>query len=244
MHYNFRKKFTLIELLVVIAVIGVLLTILLPSLRNAKEASLTAISKSNLNQIYAATVAYASSNNGRIFKSGTNPHPRSSNNATNWSRMAYEQMIGKYLSFNGNKAKAQMAKGTAYYSVMMCPFLRLTRPEPNATTAAGTSDYSMNRFFKANNTKNAATGRETHRHFAKLVGEDEPMYVAGTKMGAGSAKKHFNNGTYNPTADQRPVYEYSSNRSIAMYKDGSLKMLTKSEGARIHNALKNEDDFQ
>ena len=44
------KRFTLFELLVVVAIIGILLTILLPSLRNARELATRAVCQSNLKQ--------------------------------------------------------------------------------------------------------------------------------------------------------------------------------------------------
>ena len=48
--YN-KNRFTLVELLVVIAIIGILSSMLLPSLKNAREASYSAVCKSNLRQI-------------------------------------------------------------------------------------------------------------------------------------------------------------------------------------------------
>ena len=43
-----KKGFTLIELLVVIAIIALLLSIILPSLKMAKQSGMTVICKSNL----------------------------------------------------------------------------------------------------------------------------------------------------------------------------------------------------
>ncbi len=58
-----KKKFTLIELLIVIAVIGVLVTLLLPSLTKARIKAQMAVCKSNLAQIYRINMVYAVSNN-------------------------------------------------------------------------------------------------------------------------------------------------------------------------------------
>ena len=60
------KKFTLIELLVVVAIIGILLSILLPSLYRAREMSKRAVCKSNMNQIHKMINIYALQHNKRI----------------------------------------------------------------------------------------------------------------------------------------------------------------------------------
>jgi prepilin-type N-terminal cleavage/methylation domain-containing protein len=59
------KKFTLLELLVVISIIGILLTILIPSLRNAKYSSQLAVCVANLKQTGISYAMYATSNNRR-----------------------------------------------------------------------------------------------------------------------------------------------------------------------------------
>lgn len=232
MKKNRFKQFTLIELLVVVAMIAILLSLLLPSITNARKAGMTAVSMSNLNQIYAGSMSYASEEDGRLFKGGTNPHPRTGYDSTNWGRMVWEQLIGEYLSFNGSKAKAQMAKGTAYYSTMYCPLIRMSRPEATPSQATGTSDYSINKYFKA------------YRNLMKLDGELEPMWVPGTKVGSEYADKYFNKGTYDPTSNQRPVYEYTNNKTLGLYLDGQVKFFTKSDGVNMHSALSNKNDFQ
>ena len=52
------KKFTLIELLVVIAIIGILASMLLPSLQNAREKTKRAVCKSNIKQVGTAMTMY------------------------------------------------------------------------------------------------------------------------------------------------------------------------------------------
>lgn len=61
-----NKKFTLIELLVVIAIIGILASLLLPSMSKARESSRRAVCKSNLHQTGIAMHNYADANNDKI----------------------------------------------------------------------------------------------------------------------------------------------------------------------------------
>jgi prepilin-type N-terminal cleavage/methylation domain-containing protein len=61
-----RAGFTLIELLVVIAVITILLAILLPSLRRAREAANRAACASNLHNLGLACHNFANTHNGRF----------------------------------------------------------------------------------------------------------------------------------------------------------------------------------
>ena len=61
-----NKKFTLIELLVVVAIIGILASMLLPSLGRAREKAKTAVCVSNQAQINKALQMYLSGENDRM----------------------------------------------------------------------------------------------------------------------------------------------------------------------------------
>lgn len=61
-----RKGFTLIELLVVIAVIALLMALLIPALRSAREQGYRAVCLSNLRQLTLAWVSYTTEHNDQI----------------------------------------------------------------------------------------------------------------------------------------------------------------------------------
>ncbi|MCM8542547.1 MAG: prepilin-type N-terminal cleavage/methylation domain-containing protein [Lentisphaeraceae bacterium] len=73
--YFQRKKFTLIELLVVIAIIGILSSILIPSLQKARDVTKQAVCVSNLKQQGMAVEMYVTSNNGILPPHLTVPPP-------------------------------------------------------------------------------------------------------------------------------------------------------------------------
>lgn len=68
------KAFTLIELLVVIGIIALLLSIVMPALKKAKEVAKTTICKSNLRQLTLGMRLYAEDNDGKApaFTAGSN----------------------------------------------------------------------------------------------------------------------------------------------------------------------------
>ena len=64
-----KKAFTLIELLVVIAIIALLLSIIVPAIKKAKEQARLIICRSNLRQWAFAVHAYTADNDGKLLSS-------------------------------------------------------------------------------------------------------------------------------------------------------------------------------
>lgn len=63
-----QSKFTLVELLVVIAIIAILASLLLPALKNAKEAAKSRLCQSNQRQLGVALLSYADDHADRLPK--------------------------------------------------------------------------------------------------------------------------------------------------------------------------------
>ena len=63
---NREKGFTLIELLVVISIIALLLSILLPALRNAKELGRTSVCSANQHSLVMAYMLYSEENDSKL----------------------------------------------------------------------------------------------------------------------------------------------------------------------------------
>jgi prepilin-type N-terminal cleavage/methylation domain-containing protein len=89
---RFRKLdgFTLIELLVVVSIIAMLIAIMLPSMRNAREAARRAVCASNEHQFGLALTVYAADNKNYFL-----PMFRSLNAPYNYWPQAYEDIQTK-----------------------------------------------------------------------------------------------------------------------------------------------------
>ena len=62
-----KKKFTLIEVLVVVAIIGILASLLLPSLSSTRQKSREAVCKNNLKQLTTTQMLFADDNEGAMW---------------------------------------------------------------------------------------------------------------------------------------------------------------------------------
>lgn len=168
------KAFTLIELLVVIAIIALLVSILLPSLKKAKDLAETVMCKTNLRNLHSAAMLYAQKYDGalptfpRMHYSHVNPMSN--------GRLAYFAILAqeKLLGFT-DKPKWSQAQG------MLCPkFVDTANMKPwhfdPDTGEAGSKWWSsflgksMAMVGPKGYPRKGSYGQESWRAFRKVIG--------------------------------------------------------------------------
>lgn len=106
-----RSAFTLIELLVVVAIISILVSILLPALRGAREKAKISMCKSNLKQVHLIMSGYANENDGWL--GGNNIMNEPSRLAWTWGEVgkSYSETLirgNPYVDVSERKTKGNL----------------------------------------------------------------------------------------------------------------------------------------
>lgn len=167
-----KSHFTLVELLIVIAIIGILLTLLIPSLRSARLSAMGGVSMSNLSQIYKGAMSYASDNNHFMPLCGGEGNPTPyvvGDELANWRPPIYEYISGNKFPADREDTKDVMETG-GYRDIMYCPVILQDRngeyPDPSAQ---GRGHYGLNIFFGTKNDTEAHPPNDTTKKGYKSI---------------------------------------------------------------------------
>lgn len=220
-----NKKFTLIELLVVVAIIGILSSILLPSLGMARKKAKESLSISNLKQIYMGVVMYSTDNNEYV------PSPTNFTTDKHWPYYIYESMTGNSLGPNAAAAREEMEK-PGYSGVMYCPIIVDKRGGVSIHNM-GRSDYGLNRYFNKNN------GGFKKMTTASVGGKAEPMFIPIQ----GPANPSVWNTDIGSDQKDAAYYYGKDSKTLGLYIHGNVRYISTSEGAQIDSDISNASNF-
>ena len=222
---SLNKKFTLIELLVVVAIIGILASMLLPSLGQARKKAKESLSISNLKQIYMGVIMYTTDSDETV------PSPTNFTTNKHWPYYIYAAMTGKSLGPTAAKTREEMAK-PAYSNVMYCPIITDLRGEVSIHNM-GRSDYGMNKYFNKNN------GGYKKITTASVGGKVEPMFVP--------IQNPSNPSIWNTdvgSGQKDAAYYYGNNsKTLGLYIHGNVRYISTAEGASIDSDISNANNF-
>ena len=208
------KKFTLMELLIVIAIIAILLSLLLPSLSKAREATKFAVCKSNLSQHYRTMMTAVSDNNNRlprVFPNGSGSNPVKPNlRDHDW-----------YGANNGNMTNPVLAEYSGgVTSFLLCPAFG-TGAKGSGKGSNGSFDQSFIAAFSTAFLDSISTESFTGAQYTSaesvptpLIIEEDPITINGSNMEGGFS---------NVDMLALPHYKRSQKRGSYASVDGSNK---------------------
>ena len=110
------KGFTLIELLIVIAIIGLLISIIAPTMTIAKDLARSTVCQTQMRNIMFGTLLYAEVNKGLL--------PRSSHSALYFKVMPWGYALSPFLGFDSYSPGAvgdQLFKNQIFNGIYRCP---------------------------------------------------------------------------------------------------------------------------
>ena len=164
------KKFTLLELLIVISIIGILLTMLLPSLKKAREAGMLAICVSNISQISKATWAYTVQNSSRFMP--TDP-PEAGGS---WDDYLLDGYIGEIPV---EDRESRFPQYDPIFEFFKCPMDYIDSKQPKEAESFFRGNVSYRRSYSLNGVSN---GTNAATYSSKIFGDPSanlPPYFTG-----------------------------------------------------------------
>jgi prepilin-type processing-associated H-X9-DG protein/prepilin-type N-terminal cleavage/methylation domain-containing protein len=143
---NFRSAFTLVELLVVIGIIGLLVSILLPSLGKARETARAIKCASNLRQLGMACTMYANATKGFL------PYPTT----TFGEASLWWNAVDPYLGAQpGRTGAGGVAAGRSYKDYKQCIVYETFEGDKSSGNQSNTKEfartYKFNSYLRKNN---------------------------------------------------------------------------------------------
>lgn len=199
------------ELLVVVALIGILATLVVPSINRMMESSMRSKSSSNLRQLHNYVMSYVADNNGDL--------PPAWNQTQHW--LTEFQKAGYLPKLPSGNTKGLWLKA----DVLACPAMRKRDGKANELSA---TSYAMN----SNIGRPAATASNPNINLWKITQTTQPsktfLLLSGVYTGELWSSVH-----YHATTEIRPPYKndpaLNNGELDILYLDGHVQSHKRSD---------------
>ena len=252
MNKKIFKQFTLLELMAVISIIGILLTLLLPSLSKAREEGRSTVCKSNLRQISNSAMQYTISyDEWMVMQQVWRKSSSGSWIEVGFSRVIFETQEGNEFSIDNGAEITKRMKETYYNTFFYCPTFQM-RFGAAVEHWRGRGSYSMNNYFRMSN--DTETQRSRWRNIStRDPGDEEPYITCGSPSRYGEdswkAKASSNQLRYMNVDDNlynssfRAGYWHNT-KNNSLYVEGHVLTVRPSRGAQIQANIQNWNDLK
>ena len=217
-----RKCFTLIELLVVIAIIGILLSMLLPSLFNARRKAMTAVCLSNLSQVGKGITIH--------LKDSNNRYPYDNVRDNNEEGHQVGGCSAAWLGKEGTQGHHDRVKVTHRPVNLNLGYNKDGIEIPIAECSEDKKDYY--------NQKGTSYRNNTHidGKFIDSIVDSSRFFIMIERLGR-DILRSTNNST-----DPKYLYHFKKHRYNTLFTDGHVKAVSFSPGIRNNDEIKYDNN--
>lgn len=249
-----RAAFTLIEILVVIAILAVLAAISIPVIGRMQRGGQTTKSINNLRQIHGMIMGFVGEHDGQFprarYDAGADPNGNNDEFKHYWRRVIWESSQGPLGKDYAEKVK-NLTQG-AYSKTMWCPVQVSKNKMSKTGFLEGHGSYAINKFFFLWEDR-VKEGDADARPVQEIVrGKKEPLIVAGTSNQDIGTYFYFEstNPPVGTSYDKAPwfnmAYDYGSGgkNGLALFLDGSVRLISSEDGKAMQEFVTNHKDFE
>lgn len=216
---NRVKDFTLIELLIVVAVIGILVTLLLPSLNKAREAAKLTVCVSNMNQLSYAYLAYSAENDSKMVSSTSD----ASNGMPAW-------IVHSSWNFDNNVLESPLWPYLKSKDIFRCPNENRQNIYTNGNYKR---TYSINSYLNGNSfgieqskIVSSVYKVDSAENTFVFIGEEDPRGCNVNSFSVGSTSSWVDWPASNHGTKRIPVSFIDGHSSIYNFKNSSTSQIS------------------
>jgi prepilin-type N-terminal cleavage/methylation domain-containing protein len=200
-----KARFTLIELLVVVAIIGILTSLLLPSLGKARKKARQAVCLNQQKQVSIGSVLYSDDNEGKIVATWIGGYENALTSSNH--PISYDDYLGDYMGrvLTLAQKRSQYVYPTDSVSQTNSIFLCPLDDTSSAFAPAYRRTYAMNGYVAKRNSPPGSTAIK----YIEVSDSAETILLTEYPIAQNSLGKDGSSGLWNPSTQVDAAgYEY------------------------------------